>query len=53
MKDYITIAELREKEKELVAEYNEYTKKGWNCFAENSIKNLESVRYIIRLIENK
>lgn len=49
----ITLNELREKEKELIAEYNENIKKGWGCFAENSIKNLEAVRYIIRLIENK
>ena len=53
MKDCITLEELRAKEKELIAEYNEYNKKGWNCFAENSIKNLEAVRYIIALIENK
>ena len=53
MKDYITIEELREKEKELVAEYNENISKGWGCFAENSIKNLEAVRYVIKLIENK
>ncbi len=52
-KDYITLDELREKEKELVEEYNENIKKGWGCFAENAIKNLEAVRYIIRLIENK
>lgn len=50
-KDYITLEELRNKEAELVEEYNEYMKKGWGCFAENAIKNLEAVRYIIRLIE--
>lgn len=50
-KDFITLEELRQKEAELVAEYNEYSAKGWNCFAENSIKNLEAVRYIIALIE--
>ena len=34
-------------------EYNENIKKGWGVFAEYSIKNLEAVRYIIQLIENK
>lgn len=53
MKDHITIEELREKEKELVAEYNECVAKGWGCFAENAIKNLEAVRYVIQLINNK
>ena len=52
-KDYITIDELKEKEASLVAEYNEYMAKGWNCFAENAIKNLEAVRYVIRLIKNR
>lgn len=51
--NYITIEELREKEKELIEEYNKNIKKGWGCFAENSIKNLEAVRYIIGLIERK
>lgn len=53
MKDCITLEELRAKETELVAKYNEYIKKGWQCFADNSIKNLEAVRYVIALIENK
>lgn len=53
MKDCITLEELRAKEKELVKEYHENVAKGWGCFAENSIKNLEAVRYIIALIENK
>lgn len=52
-KDYITLDELREKEEELIAEYNENIKKGLGLFAEHSIKNLEAVRYIIGLIENK
>ena len=52
-KDYITLEELQNKEAELVAEYNEYIEKGWGCFAENAIKNLEAVRYIIALIKNK
>ena len=52
-KDFITLKELREKEKELIEEYNENIKKGWGVFAEYSIKNLEAVRYIIQLIENK
>lgn len=51
-KDYITLDELRVKEKELIAEYNENIKKGWGVFAEYSIKNLEAVRYIIKFIEN-
>lgn len=53
MKDCITLEELRAKEKELVAEYNENIAKGWNCFAENSIKNLEAVRYVMSLIDRK
>ena len=53
MKDCITLEELREKEKELIAEYNENMEKGWSLFAEYSIKNLEAVRYVIALIENK
>ena len=53
MENYITLEELKEKEKELVKEYNENIEKGWNVFAEYSIRNLEAVRYVITLIKNK
>ncbi|MBQ4511166.1 MAG: hypothetical protein II984_10595 [Clostridia bacterium] len=50
---YITLEELKEKEKQLIEEYNENMAKKWNVFAEYSLKCLEAVRYVIRLIENK
>ncbi len=50
---YITLEELKEKEKQLIEEYNENVAKKWNVFAEHSLKCLEAVRYVIKLIENK
>lgn len=53
MKDkYITLEELKQKEAELIAEYNENINKGLKLFADNALENLKSVRYIIKLIEN-
>jgi archaeosine-15-forming tRNA-guanine transglycosylase len=53
MKDYITLKELEAKENELIAEYNEYTAKGWNVFAEHAIESLKAVRYVMTLIDGK
>lgn len=53
MKDRITLEELKEKEKELIAEYNENIAKGWGCFAEHSIECLKAVRYVMTLIDGK
>ena len=50
---YITLEELKEKEKQLIKEYNENMAKKWNVFAEHCLKCLEAVRYVITLIENK
>lgn len=50
---YITLEELKEKEKQLIEEYNENVAKKWNVFAEHSLKCLEAVRYVIKIIENK
>jgi hypothetical protein len=52
-KNYITLEELEKKEAELVAKYNEYYNKGWNSFAENTLNNLKSVRYVMSLIDGK
>ena len=52
-KNYITLEELEKKEVELIAEYNEYHAKGWECFAENAINNLRGVRYVMSLIDGK
>ena len=53
MDKFITLNELREKEKQLIEEYNENLAKKWNVFAEHSLKCLEAVRYVITLIESK
>ena len=37
----------------LTQQYNENVAKKWNVFAEHSLKCLEAVRYVIKLIENK
>ena len=51
-KDYITLEELQEKEKQYVAEYNESLEKGLTVFAEHAIKKLESVRFVRDLIRS-
>lgn len=53
MKDFITFDELKQKEAELIAEYNENTAKGWNVFAEHSLECLKAVRYVLTLIDGK
>lgn len=53
MDKFITLSELKEKEKQLIDEYNENVAKNWNVFAEHSLKCLEAVRYVITLINLK
>ena len=52
-KNYITLDELKEKEKNLIAEYNENVAKGWGVFAEHSLECLKAVRYVMTLIDGK
>lgn len=53
MKDFITFEELKKKEEELVAEYNENIAKGWQVFADYAIEKLKGVRYVMTLIDGK
>ena len=52
-KNHITLEELKEKEQELKAEYNENVAKDWGVFAEHSLECLRAVRYVMTLIDGK